>query len=98
MYTEKQIAYAESLRERAHKIVADAMEETLAHPAFTESKRATVEANVAKVNGAIDRLNVQQILDHFTICAVHGYFSGQYIRMNKPLKEVISVLKICKVW
>ena len=39
MFTEKQIAYAEDLRKKAHQIVEDAKTETFQHPAFTESKR-----------------------------------------------------------
>ena len=97
MFTEKQIAYAEDLRKKAHQIVEDAKTETFQHPAFTESKRASVEANTAKLNAAIDRMDAGQILEYFTYNAVKTYFTGMYAKMNAPLRDVMTVLKICKV-
>lgn len=97
MFTEKQIAYAEGLRKKAHKIVDDAKEATFQHPAFTESKRASVEANTVKLNAAIDKMDVGQILEYFTCNAVKTYCFGMYANMNTPLREVMATLKICKV-
>lgn len=98
MFTEKQIAYAEDLRKKAHQIVDDAKEATFQHSAFTESKRAAVEANTAKLNAAIDKMTVGQVLEYFTCNAVKTYCLGMYANMNAPLKELMATLKICKVF
>ena len=96
--TNKQRKYAHDLRQQAHNLVEDAKWWTVEHPSFTPDKLEAIETNAHKLDIAIDKMSDEQVLMFFTRNPVKGYFHGAYTNYNRPLRELMAILKVCGCW
>lgn len=98
MMTTKQRKYAHDLRAKAHELVEDAKWWTTEQPAYAPDKLESIVVNAYKLDAAIDKMSDEQVLMYFTLNPVKGYFHGAYTNYNRPLRELMAILKICGCW